>query len=220
MNWKGGVSKMKLNCKFCNKEFTGTHQRKFCSKECYWKFRSLHYRGKNHNQWKGGRLKIKCKNCNQEFRGYSNQKFCSVTCASSWKWKGKGNPNWKNGITYNMKIYRRNWNRQNLLSIKIKKQREYARKKGAEGSHTLSEWTKLKEKFHFKCTICGISEEALLKETMEGLTLDHIIPLSKGGTDYINNCQPLCRRCNGKKSDKISNSLLLDNLFKNKVLLN
>ena len=35
------------------------------------------------------------------------------------------------------------------------------------------------------------------------LEYDHIIPVSKGGSNTAANIQLLCRRCNGKKSDKI-----------------
>ena len=34
------------------------------------------------------------------------------------------------------------------------------------------------------------------------IDLDHIVPVSKGGSDELDNLQLLCRKCNGKKSDK------------------
>ena len=46
------------------------------------------------------------------------------------------------------------------------------------------------------CPICG---EHFAFEEMEG---DHIKPWSKGGQTTPDNCQMLCKACNGKKSDK------------------
>ena len=33
-------------------------------------------------------------------------------------------------------------------------------------------------------------------------TIDHIVPLSKGGTDKIENMQAACARCNAEKGDR------------------
>lgn len=43
------------------------------------------------------------------------------------------------------------------------------------------------------CKKCGITDD---------LTIDHIRPLSKGGTNDISNLQILCRRCNASKGAK------------------
>lgn len=46
-----------------------------------------------------------------------------------------------------------------------------------------------------KCGICGKS----LK--FSDMTIDHKIPLSKGGTNEFSNLQPACRMCNMIKGD-------------------
>lgn len=45
-----------------------------------------------------------------------------------------------------------------------------------------------------KCVECSSSEE---------LTIDHIIPLGRGGYDVVENLQVLCRRCNTRKATRI-----------------
>ena len=46
------------------------------------------------------------------------------------------------------------------------------------------------------CPICG---QHFQFNEMEG---DHIKPWSKGGHTTLDNCQMLCKDCNGKKTDK------------------
>lgn len=36
------------------------------------------------------------------------------------------------------------------------------------------------------------------------MTKDHIVPKSKGGANSLDNYQPMCTRCNGKKADKMT----------------
>lgn len=65
-------------------------------------------------------------------------------------------------------------------------------------THTLGEWELLKKQYGYICPGCKKSEPDIL------LTRDHIIPLSKGGTDCIENIQPLCQSCNSHKHTKIT----------------
>lgn len=74
--------------------------------------------------------------------------------------------------------------------------RRVLRKKTNGGSHTFKEWLQLKEAYRFTCPCCGVKEPDIK------LTIDHIEPISLGGTDDINNIQPLCIKCNMSKSVK------------------
>ncbi len=74
--------------------------------------------------------------------------------------------------------------------------RRRARKLAAGGTHTEEQWQSLKAFYNHKCLCCGKREPEIR------LTRDHVIPLTKGGTDSIDNVQPLCARCNSKKNNK------------------
>jgi 5-methylcytosine-specific restriction endonuclease McrA len=74
--------------------------------------------------------------------------------------------------------------------------RRRALKLAAEGSHTEEEWEKLKAFYNYKWLHCRKQEPEIK------LTRDHAIPLTQGGSDSIDNIQPLCARCNSKKTSK------------------
>lgn len=54
---------------------------------------------------------------------------------------------------------------------------------------------KVFEKYNHRCCECGATHEDIM------LTIDHIIPRSKGGTDDISNLQVLCAACNMDKGN-------------------
>lgn len=70
------------------------------------------------------------------------------------------------------------------------------RKREADGTHTYGQWEELKAKYNWTCPACKKKEPEIK------LSEDHIVPLSKGGSDNIENIQPLCRSCNCKKLTK------------------
>lgn len=47
----------------------------------------------------------------------------------------------------------------------------------------------------------------------ENLTLDHIIPISRGGTSTKGNCVPACKDCNSKKQSTTPAEQILAKLF-------
>lgn len=65
--------------------------------------------------------------------------------------------------------------------------------------------TKIFDRDNWHCRICGCSTPKSLMGSNKDNSpeLDHIIPMSKGGSHTLSNVQLLCRKCNNIKSDKL-----------------
>lgn len=99
--------------------------------------------------------------------------------------RGEKHFNWQGGRSKDISFYKRQ-RRMRKLGIG-----------GIGGSHTKAEWQTLKAQYNWTCPCCKKREPEIK------LTADHIIPIIKGGSDNIENIQPLCRSCNSKKYIKI-----------------
>jgi 5-methylcytosine-specific restriction endonuclease McrA len=87
------------------------------------------------------------------------------------------------------------WKGANKERLSALKRSYKARKRGAEGSHTGSDIQKLYALQRGKCVCCAVSLKS-------GYHVDHVMPLSLGGSNWPSNLQLLCPRCNLRKSAK------------------
>ena len=54
----------------------------------------------------------------------------------------------------------------------------------------------------FTCQICGDRVTAPSPFDPRSATVDHVVPLSRGGAHSLENCQTACLRCNSSKQDR------------------
>lgn len=83
-----------------------------------------------------------------------------------------------------------------------------ARIKKAEGNHNAKDIASILISQNHRCTYCN----TCLKR---GYVVDHIVPLSRGGTNWPENLQCLCAECNGRKWCK-SHEQFLEEIAANK----
>ena len=78
------------------------------------------------------------------------------------------------------------------------------------GSFSFEQWSLLVEFYspNFICIRC---------KNQAFITPDHIVPVSKLGSNWIENIQPLCERCNSSKNDKITDCRFDCGEFNNKL---
>lgn len=78
--------------------------------------------------------------------------------------------------------------------INYKEQKRVLRKEFSDNRDTIIK--ELSEKSEKRCYICD-------KDLEDDLTVDHIVPILRGGTNDIDNLAYCCERCNGLKASKL-----------------
>jgi 5-methylcytosine-specific restriction endonuclease McrA len=123
---------------------------------------------------------------------------------NSRKWAAKNpdkirekNRNWARANPEKVRKWFYRWLDSNRDKFMQNVRNRYARKKNAGGKITVKEWRALKEKYNYTCLCCRRREPEIK------LTLDHVLPLVKGGRNIIDNAQPLCGSCNSSKGTKV-----------------
>lgn len=89
------------------------------------------------------------------------------------------------------------WQKANPLKVRAFKLSRRCMLAGNGGKYTSEEWQVLLDKSKGFCLKCR--QPVGIKK----LTVDHIIPVSLGGSNFIGNLQPLCHSCNAKKHTNI-----------------
>jgi hypothetical protein len=88
-----------------------------------------------------------------------------------------------------------NWQRANKDKCSAANKRRRARKLGAPVvDFTETQWLELLEEHGHSCAYCGITGVKLER--------DHVIPLTRGGSDTKSNIAPACRTCNSSKNHR------------------
>ena len=182
-NWHGGG--VTVTCISCHKDFKIKASAilrgrgKYCSWECRY----------------AGMFVIKaCTICGKETRIKNSAllshkgTYCSLKCRSigyikDGIQKGANNPRYIDGKCET---------KEN--AVRRSHKRRAAKLKNG-GDYTLAEWESLCQRYGNKCLCCGRDDIKL--------TVDHVIPLVKGGINSIDNLQPLCKTCNDKKNVKV-----------------
>jgi 5-methylcytosine-specific restriction endonuclease McrA len=144
-------------------------------------------------------LHHRCKHCRAEYNKTHKQQAGEY--ARRWRkahpeQSRKLNTESRNRCKDTMRAYQLRWLRDHPDMKARQTARRRARKQNAEGSFTVQEWRTVKQAQDYRCKHCGRREPEIK------LTVDHIVPLAQGGSNYISNIQALCRQCNSGKRDR------------------
>jgi hypothetical protein len=119
----------------------------------------------------------------------------------SWREQNPGRVKEKNRAAYlanreRYKQYQREWRNRNpekfLEQMALHQSKRRAWKLGNDSRRvTRTEWRRILRRARGRCFYCG--------EQQARLTMDHVVPLARGGRHAIGNLAPACLRCNQSK---------------------
>jgi 5-methylcytosine-specific restriction endonuclease McrA len=166
------------DCLHCKRRFTATESRQFCTSECTKGYRDAIAKA-NRLQWAIERIERQKKNAKLQ-----SCKQCGIQYTSL-----------REGGTL--------YCSQRCVSKYAKKNRHHIARSSRKIGGGFSDVDVFKAA-KWKCKICGIKvHQATGQHSETQATIDHIVPMSRGGLHVWGNVQCACQRCNASKSDKI-----------------
>jgi hypothetical protein len=103
---------------------------------------------------------------------------------------------WREENIERTKATKKIWLAANKLRTRVYTENRRARKLANGGSHTPEQIEELHAKQRYRCAGCKTS----IRDSYE---IDHITPVTRGGSNSISNIQLLCMRCNRTKHNKL-----------------
>jgi 5-methylcytosine-specific restriction endonuclease McrA len=189
-NWKGGLTERK--CAKCGNsiKIKPSHIKEtgnFCSQACAREWRRANAIGYDPTK----RVVKHCQVCGKELRIKQSHveiegTYCSTACmAEGYRsvLKGRANPNYRHGMAYT--------NEYSRAANAIQR----AARVDAVGTYSAKDIVSMMHHQRCECAACG-------KSLRDGYEVDHRIPLSRGGSNYVGNLQLLCKHCNRTKMDR------------------
>lgn len=102
---------------------------------------------------------------------------------------------WRQENAEKINAVKKAWLAANKLRTRVYTENRRARKLANGGSHTPEQIEELYAKQHQRCAGCN-------KSIRKHYEIDHIIPITRGGSNDISNIQLLCMPCNRTKHNK------------------
>jgi 5-methylcytosine-specific restriction endonuclease McrA len=207
-------------CEICQHEFDAVQKKeKYCSDECYKEARRRQARTPTQRA-RGARKKQRQRDRDPEHQKQllrdSRARHRDKRNAETEQWftehpgaKARHSKTWRDKHPEEKRADSRSYyaaNRKAVLartSVYAKTHPEVLQKKNsrrrallanAEGYWTVQEFLEKCEALDYCCFYCHVQTGKL--------TVDHVIPLSRGGTNWIENIVPACESCNYSKQDK------------------
>lgn len=173
---------------------------------CY----SMSHHNTDSNKYHG----VPCSKCGSPIRYKSNNNCVDCSRANIKSWR-KNNPDkvreqgkqWEQKNRARRRSTRKKWREENpdkVSEYSLRWKKKYPEKANANTRrYQTQKYGNETEPYDFKA-ICRFYKNTCLAcgRTDVKLTVDHIVPISKGGGDVASNIQPLCQQCNSSKNDK------------------
>ena len=162
----------------------------------------------NFNKNKKGKygLRSRCKECVKQYRENNKDKIKEY------------NEEYKDKIKEYQKEYQKEYRQseKGKLSAFNSSNKRRLREKNQGNGLTKEQWLEMMKFFNWTCAYSG----ECIGGNSKKRSIDHIIPLSKGGENEVWNCVPMLRSLNSSKRDKDMLSWYKEQSFYNKWRLN